>query len=229
MESLPPIGHIGALLDLYGVDSMTRAALMQLAREARRRGWWTAYGDVLSTAYVSLEDEASRIRTYESQVVHGLFQIDEYARTILSLDGDLPDDVERRLQARMARKTLLTRSGAPQVDLILDETVLRRVVGNAEVMREQMHALRATARRPDVSVRVLPFAAGGAHVDGPLTILTFAEDDPEVIYVESMGGSLYLESATQVATVKARFERIAAAALGEEESAALIAAVAKEG
>lgn len=228
-QSLPPIGHLTTLLELYGVPDTTRAMLLQLARDARRRGWWAAFGDVLPTAYVSLEDDASRIRAYESQVVHGLLQTDEYARAILSLDHAPETEVERRLQARMARKALLTRPDAPRVEVILDDAVLRRVVGDPEVMRGQLYALRSAARRPNVSVRVLPFDRAGVHVDGPMTILAFAEDDPEVIYVESMGGSLYLESEHQVATVKARFECVDKAALDEEESAALIAAVAKEG
>lgn len=228
-QTLPPIGHVTELLELYGTSDTERVMLLQLARDARRRGWWAAFSDVLPTAYVSLEDEASRIRAYEAQVVHGLLQTDEYARAILSLDGAPETEVERRLQARMARKALLSRPDAPRIEVILDEAVLRRVVGDVEVMREQLHSIRAAARRPNVSVRVLPFTAAGVHVDGPMTILSFAEDDPEVIYVESMGGSLYLESAGHVVTVKARFERIEDAALDEDESAALIGAVAKEG
>ncbi|MEV5711446.1 helix-turn-helix transcriptional regulator [Actinoallomurus sp. NPDC052274] len=228
-ETLPPLSHVINLIELYGVDDTTRAALIDLAREARRRGWWTAFTDVLPTAYVSLEDEASRIQAYEAQVMHGLLQSEDYARAVLGLSGALQEDVERRLQARMARKTLLTRPNAPQVEIILDEAVLRRVIGDPEIMRDQMHALRATARRPNVSIRVLPFSAAGAHVDGPMTILTFAPEDPEVIFIEGMGGNLYLEAAHQVDTVKRAYQRIADRALDESESAALIAALAKEG
>ena len=93
-------GDVADLLGIYGVsDETTREALIQLAREARRRGWWTRYTDVLgSGTYIGLEAEASAIQTYESQFVPGLLQTEDYARAVIS-GGQVrpdPETVERR-------------------------------------------------------------------------------------------------------------------------------------
>src|SRR3954452_17210747 len=120
-------GDVGELLNLYGVDSAVRASMIQLAREAGQRGWWTSYSDVFTGSYVGLEDEASSIWTYHVQLLPGLLQSEDYAR--VSISAGLPDDpeaVERRLRARMARKTLLSRPGAAELITVLAESTLRQ-------------------------------------------------------------------------------------------------------
>jgi transcriptional regulator with XRE-family HTH domain len=221
--------EVGLILDVYGVDSGTRARLLQLTREAQQRGWWVAYGDVFIGSYIGFEDVARRVRTYETMLIPGLLQTGRYARAVIEAGRwHDPADVDKRVQARRARQALLDRPDAPSLDVVIDEAALRRPVGGVEVMREQLRALLDAGDRPDVSVRVLPFAAG-AHggMDGPFTILSF-EGDPDMAYVESRAGNTYLESTDQMRSVTLTFERIWDAALPAEESAALIAALIKE-
>ena len=89
------------MLDLYGVRSPQREALIQLARDARRRGWWTAYSDVFTGSYIGLESEAATIKV-NAHLVPGFLQTPDYARATITRTGPWLDasDVERRVAAR---------------------------------------------------------------------------------------------------------------------------------
>ncbi|MEV6981185.1 helix-turn-helix transcriptional regulator [Sphaerisporangium sp. NPDC051017] len=219
---------VAQICDLYGTDSSTRAALIQLAKEVRRRGWWTAYADVFTGSYVGLEDEAALIRQWEVQLVPGLLQTEDYARTVIStVRPELhdPADIDRRVMARMARRTLLSRAKAPHLHAVVDEGVLRRQIGSREVMYGQLEALITAARRPNVTIRLLPYSVGvHAGLEGAFTILSFPDElDPDVAYVESTAGDVYVESSEQVERYTVAFERICDVALSPEHSIGLIA------
>ncbi|HZE32469.1 MAG TPA: helix-turn-helix transcriptional regulator [Actinoallomurus sp.] len=232
-KTKPPITAITAMLDLYGVDSGTRAALIELAKNAWRRGWWTDYSDVFRGSYVEFEDEAARIDEWSPQVLPGLLQTDEYAREVIRAGwrGD-EAGVQRRVMARMTRKALLGRTdpAAPELNAILDEGALRRPIGGRDVMRAQLHALLDAMRRPNVTVRVLPFAVGThAGLDGPFIILGFPEAiAPDVGYVGTRIGDGYAESTEVVRSLRVDFDHLQAAALSPEGSAEFIVAMTKE-
>ena len=123
------------MLSLYGVDPQRLDSLVQLARESRQKGWWHAYSDTIQprfATYVGLEDAASEIRTYEVNLVPGLLQTEDYARSVISagnLTGSL-EAAERRVALRMARQPmLLSGHNPPQLWAVLDEAVLHRTVG----------------------------------------------------------------------------------------------------
>ncbi|WP_182873851.1 helix-turn-helix domain-containing protein [Microbispora sp. H10670] len=213
--------------DLYGVSSEARAGLIQLAKDARQRGWWTAYADVFTGSYVGLEDEAALIRQWEVQLVPGLLQIEDYARSVITAGRPGkpdPDNVHRRVMARMARRTLLSRSDAPELYAVMDEGVIRRPIGGNRVMCDQLEALLNAARRPNVTIRILPYSAGEhAGLEGAFTVLSFAEEeDPDVAYVEGTAGDVYVESTDHVDRYRSAFEQICDAALPTEESLKLI-------
>lgn len=223
---------VAAICDLYGVDSAKRAALIQLAREAHQRGWWAAYGDVFSGSYIGLEDEAVEIREWGPQVIPGLLQTEDYARQVIRAGRfDLTEeDVDRRIQARMARKTLLSRPTPPKLHVVLDEAVLRRQVGGPDVMRDQLIHLRSAARREHVRIQILPFEVG-THValEGPFIVLSFAEPgDPDTAYIETKGGDIHVEAAAQVSFIRVSFDKVAKQALSEEDSAMMLAASIEE-
>lgn len=228
----PQHGDVADLLDLYGVPSPDRDALITLAREGRQRGWWTAYADVFTGSYVALEDEAAEIRTWDAQLIHGLLQTEDYARAVIKAGRMLDDEslIERRIAARKARQALLDRPGAPSLHAVFDEAVIRRPIGGPEVMADQLGALARATERPNVTIQVLPYE-GGAHagLDGRFTILSYPDTiDPDIAYVEGTMGDVYLESAQETEQHRVRFDRIIAAALSPEESARLLAAAAKE-
>ncbi|GLZ07745.1 transcriptional regulator [Actinomadura sp. NBRC 104412] len=230
-QTRPKPNDIADLLDLYGVPSPQRDALITLAREAGQRGWWTAYADVFTGSYVALEDEASLIRTWDTQLIHGLLQTEDYARAVITAGRMLPttEDIERRIDARKARQALLNRERAPQIHLIFDECVLKRPIGGPGVMRAQLEWLLELAERPQITIQVLPFEAREhAGLDGRFTILSFPDPaDPDIAYVEGTMGDVYLESAEAIASHGERFERIMKQAMSPEDSAPLIAEAAR--
>jgi transcriptional regulator with XRE-family HTH domain len=204
------------LLTFYGVeDEQQRAALRELARDASAQGWWHDYSDVLETwfeAYVGLEEAATGIRAYEIQFVPGLLQTEDYARavTLLGHANAPADEIERRVKLRMARQGLLTGTQPPHLWVVLDEAVLRRSVGRPGVMRGQLRHLLEATERPNVTIQIVPFMAGGhAAAGGPFSILRFAEFDlPDVVYLEQLTSALYLDKRDTVEHYLAVMERL---------------------
>lgn len=234
-KTKPTTKDVVAMIDLYGVDTATRTALLDLHRNAWLRGWWEDYRDLFPKgSYVALENDAERIDGWNPQVVPGLLQTDEYAHELIRVwkrdDGE--DAAQRRLRARLQRRALLNRTDppAPHLTAILDESVLRRPVGGADVMRDQLYALLAASRRPNVTIRVLPFSAGShAGLDGPFIILGFPDEvAPDVAYVETKAGGNHVESREGVQRFKLDFDDLKTAALDEKGSTEFIAALTKE-
>lgn len=227
----PSEHDLGLMLDLYGVTTPDREALLALARDAERRGWWTDFIDVLNGPYVALEDEAAMICDWSPQLVPGLLQTPEYAKEVIRAGRpDDTEDLERRIRARVQRQMLLAREKEPpHLHVILDEAVLHRPLGGPEVMRDQLYKLAGDTTRHNVSIQILPWSAGThAGLEGQLIMLRFTEpNDPDVAYVEGFHGAVYLESPQKVAQCNVAFRRLREAALDTDESAALIRDAAK--
>lgn len=223
------------LLDIYEVHGERREALLTLSRQSKERGWWQSYGPAIPEwfqVYVGLEAEASSVHVYESELVHGLLQTADYYRAFLrtapaAVDGD---EAERKIEVRLARQERLTGDDPPEYWAVLNEAVIRRVVGGAEAMRKQLDHIAEMAKLPHVNVQVLPFSAG-VHpaMDGSFEILGFPEPtDPAVVYLENQAGSLYLEEEAEINRYARMFSHLIAKALDPEESRRLIARVARD-
>ena len=138
------VRDVRRLLDLYQVsDETQREALFELARQARQRGWWQAYADVMPSEYanlIGLEAEAAEIRTYQPELIHGLLQTEDYARAVIrsGRPGDTAGEVDRRVEIRMTRQQILDRDGPPRLRVVLNEAAVRRMVGGPDVMRAQL-------------------------------------------------------------------------------------------
>ncbi|GAA1786546.1 helix-turn-helix transcriptional regulator [Actinomadura chokoriensis] len=224
-------GHdLNAVMDLYGITSPRRDALLQLAKDAWKRGWWTAYRDIFAGTYLSLEDEASQIRDWQPQVVPGPLQTPDYAREVVMAFTDDASDIERRVAARMTRRSILSRPNTPEIQVVLDESILYRRVGGAETMRAQFNSLLADADRPRLTLQVLPFDRGRhPGLNGAFVILTFeAGLDPDIAYLETPGGDIYLESADDVARRRVTFDKLSQLAMSPDESRARIQRAARE-
>ncbi|GAA3800415.1 helix-turn-helix transcriptional regulator [Sphaerisporangium flaviroseum] len=207
---------VADLLTLYGVtEESERDALLSLVAQANRPGWWHNYDDVLPNwfeAYVGLEEAATRIRSYEVQFVPGLLQTEEYAREVVLLghpDGT-EEELQRRVDLRMARQKLLGRANAPHLWAVVDEAALRRPLGGAEVMRGQIRHLIEVIASPNITVQVMPFSAGGhAAAGGPFSILRFSERDlPDVVYLEQLTSAIYLDKRDDLDRYQAVMERL---------------------
>jgi hypothetical protein len=224
------------LLDLYGVtDTDRRNELVQLARTSRQRGWWNAYRDVVPErrwVYVRLEDEATLIRSYEAEFVPGLLQTEDYARACLKAvrPTDTLEAIDRRVSLRMARQPILTRDGAPRLWVILNEAVLHRVAAlPAKAAGEQFDRLVSAAELPNVTLQVLPFRVGPhAGMDGAFTILRFPDPAGEVVFIEGLVSSPYLDEPDEIQRYDLAFDHLCADALGAKESAGRIKELARE-
>lgn len=224
------------LLDIYGVGGEEREALLTLGREARQRGWWHAYkGDAIPAwfqSYIGLEAEATLIRGYESELVHGLLQTPDYYQAFMTAVPPVGDDetIARMIAVRTARQELLKGDDAPELWVILNEAAIRRPVGGPAVMRAQLEHIAGMAEQAAITVQVLPFR-GGAHpaMDGSFSILGYPDPaDPDVAYVEAQVGSLFLERPSEVERYDAMWRHLVAKAAGPDESAAMIAQAAAD-
>jgi len=224
------------LLSLYGVhDEEHREALLALARESRRHGWWHGYHDVVPAwfeIYIGLEEDAASISVYESQLVHGLLQTADYARHVIRAEApESPDDdVERKVALRRDRQSRLTGENPPRLWVILDEAVLRRPVGGPAIMRGQLEWLQKQAELPNVTIQALPFAVGAhAGLGSTFSILGFPDSsDHDVVYIEEAAGSLYLERASEIRRYRVKLDYLMASALSPEESIQMISTIAEE-
>jgi len=230
-------GHVGVtprdardMLELYGIAGDEQEALVQLAREARKRGWWHAYNEVFTGTFVGLEADASSLRAFQALLVPGLLQTERYARAVIrAMRPDAEEaEIRRRVAARMARQELLTDPSPPEYWAVIDEAVLHRTVGSAEVMAEQLYRMVTMAARANVTVQVVPFGAG-AHpgMEGPFLVMGFPElADTDVVYVDSTSSGLYLEEPPDVRRYALMFDHLRAAALKPDDSVEVIAEAA---
>jgi transcriptional regulator with XRE-family HTH domain len=220
------------MLDLYAVRSPQREALVQLSRDARKRGWWTAYSDVFTGSYVGLESEAARIQV-NAHIVPGFLQTGDYARAVIAATRPTLEtgEVDRRVTARTARQNaLFGRAESPEIHVVLDEVALRRQVGGRDTMSAQLAALANAATRPRLTLQVLAFAVGAnAGMEGEFVILTFPDpEDPPVAYAEGLMGDVYLESEEELDVYGLAWSNLVQSALTPDESTSLIHTIAKE-
>ncbi|MEV4831055.1 helix-turn-helix transcriptional regulator [Micromonospora sp. NPDC049257] len=232
---------VRAMCELYGARRALTAALVALAGETRGRGWWHAYGDPVPEwfdLYGGLESAACRLREHAGALVPALLQTRAYAAaTCPHRPGATDDERERPVEARLRRQDLLRRRlpRPPRYEVLLCEAALLREVGGAAAMAGQLRHLAKVSRLPQVSIRVLPLAAG-AH-DGALTgsfvLLEFplglrADPDPPVVYQESLTGALYLDRPAEWAAYEQVWAGLDGVALDEEESRRLIVKIGEE-
>ena len=153
--------YLTAMLEMYEVDDPgARKVLIDMAREGHRKGWWSIYDDVLPSGfdiYVGLEAEASGLRSYESDVIHGLLQTTDYALTVLRelRPKDSDEQIRRVVDLRMERQRLLDQDPPLEAWIILDEGAIRRSIGGAAIMRRQLEHLVQASRWSNVTLQIL--------------------------------------------------------------------------
>jgi hypothetical protein len=225
---------LGRLVGLYRLSPVKFDEIMDLARDAQKKGWWQAYGDLPTeyATYIGLEAEAAAIRCFAADIVPGLLQVEEYARSVIqnTLIISPAGEIERRVEIRMTRRNLLARDVPLRLGAVLDEAVLRRVVGGPTAMRRQLRHLLTMADTPNVTLQVLPFAAGAhAATSGAFSILEFPDHaDADVVFLDNLTGSLYVEKEVEVYRYTLAFDHLRTKALDPEESRGLIAEVARD-
>ncbi|HEX4099178.1 MAG: helix-turn-helix transcriptional regulator [Pseudonocardiaceae bacterium] len=243
-QGIPKTRDVRDLLNRYRVTDQTlRERLMRWVWDGQRQGWWDAYSDVLESEnpllwpadnlrYVALEQDAKVLRCFESTLVNGLLQTEDYARNVLSaLSTRDREATDRLVELRMRRQERLYAVEDPlTVCVLLDEAVLHRPVGGTQVMRTQLKRLLADARRPNITVQVLPFRVGvHPSVAGPFAVLAFPDsDDNDLVYIEGHVGELYLEKEHDVQVYDQMFDVLVEMCMSAEQSATLIADILRD-
>lgn len=237
---------VKAMLELFDATPEEGEVLLALTaetRNGRRKSWWHDYTETALPEwfglYVALEDGAETIREYQSELVPGLLQTRAYAAQVASVPtGYLDEDeIERRVNVRLARQSVLTRPRAPHLNVILNEVVLDRPVGGHKVMAEQLAHLLEASKQANVSVRVLPTSAGvhgGMAASAAFILLDFPKDshtgeplEPPLTYVETLTGAMYLNKPDEVAAYRLAWDDLDRRALDERASQKAITAAMK--
>ncbi|MGH4019889.1 MAG: helix-turn-helix domain-containing protein [Pseudonocardiaceae bacterium] len=228
----PQPAEVEHLAAVYDVPADEAAALVRMAREARQKGWWqTSPIPKPHQTLVGLEQAATTVRQFELALVPGLLQTSDYARALMAAiePATPPEVLENLVAARMIRQQVLTRPDPLEFQVILSEALLRWPVGGRRVWRGQMERLVETTGEPNLTVQVLPFAAGPhPGMEGAFTILTLPELASDVGYVEGQTGSIYLESQDDVRRCTMRFAVLSSLALSPTDSVELISTILAE-
>lgn len=225
---------VDALCREYGATDAERRAVVNLAKYAKEQGWWSSFADSIPESMnllLTLEDEAVRENHFCCVYVPGLLQTRDYS-TALQKANEVPlesAEVERLVDIRMKRQEILTRPKPLHLWAILDESVIRRVVGSPAVMREQLGRLLEANESPHITLQVLPFSKGAhAAALGSFVIIGGPEPALDVVYVDFHTGSLFLEKKEELERYRLAFEYLRAQALDMEASSALIHRARKE-
>ena len=214
--------QLDALAWLYDFDDDTWSNVQQLSKDAAERGWWAKYKDLYGRGDLpSFEVESSFIRVYESQVIPGLLQTSEYTRAVFTGTSAFPEDkIARHMDGRRERQAILEREFPPEYAAVLDESALRRTAGTPEIMREQLLHLVDLAKRPRMSIHVLPFDAGmhGATL-GSFQIMEFPEPaDPSIGFSETPTSLVFVEERDDMRRMDSMWREAHSASLTANQS-----------
>ncbi|MBV9092338.1 MAG: helix-turn-helix domain-containing protein [Streptosporangiaceae bacterium] len=224
--------EVERLLDYYQVTGPRRAFLLALAEDAAQKGWWEEFAESISEDYqqfIGLEHEATSIAVWHVYVVPGLLQTEVYARQIISsysrVEPVTPGMIGRLVRVRMRRQRVLDREGL-QVSVVLDESVLKRRIGDDSVMYDQLQRLAREADRPNLTLQVLPLDAQHTASGESVVIFGFGDDSDamlqDVVSTEHMRSGFTVEGERETYLHRIAFQMLADASLDPEASRALI-------
>jgi len=224
--------EVERLLDYYEITGPRRALLLGLAEDAAQKGWWEEHADSLSEDYkqfIGLEHEATSMAIWHVDVVTGLLQTEEYARHIISsysrVEPVAPGMVGRLVRVRMRRQQVLNRDGL-ELLVVLDESVLKRRIGDDAVMYDQLQRLVKEADRPNLTLQVLPLDAQHSVFGESFVIFSFGQDADamlqDVVSTEHLRSGFTLEGERDTYLHRIAFQMLSEASLDPAASRALI-------
>jgi Domain of unknown function (DUF5753)/Helix-turn-helix domain len=226
--------ELRGLLKTYGVSDQKLAdALVEMAKEGSKRGWWNRYAGVLSGIgdLAQLEAAAVSLRTWQTTLIPGLLQTPDYMRALFK-HGRFSDQgagIGKSVEARTARQAVLTKEGAPEFWAVLYEPVFRALVGGARVMRGQLGHLIDFIEEDRITVQVMPYTAmAHSGLDGPFYAVGMPVPGMDVVLIDNVASPVYLEEDDDVQRFRTLFDALRAAALGPVPSLDLIKQAAAE-
>jgi len=229
--------EVERLLDYYKITGSHRELLLTLAEDAAQKGWWEDFADSLSDDYqqfIGLEHEATSIAIWHVDVVAGLLQTQAYARHIISsyskVEPVAPGMIGRLVRVRMQRQQVLNRE-AVQLSVVLDESVLKRRIGDDSVMCEQLEHLAQEADRPNLTLQILPLDTQHSVFGESFVIFGFGADSDamlqDVVSTEHLKGGFTLEGERETYLHRIAFQMLAGASLDPVASKELILETAR--
>jgi transcriptional regulator with XRE-family HTH domain len=224
--------EVERLLDYYQITGPRRAVLLGLALDAAQKGWWEEFADSLSEDYqhfIGFEHEAASMAIWHVDVVTGLLQTEAYARHIIGsysrVEPMPPGMIGRMVKVRMRRQEVLSREGL-QLSVVLDESVLRRRIGDESLMYEQLQRLAHEADRPNLTLQILPLDAQHLVFGESFVVFGFRDDSDadlhDVVITEQLRNSVMLEGERETYLHRIAFQALSDAALDPDQSRALI-------
>jgi transcriptional regulator with XRE-family HTH domain len=225
------------LLPLYGITDKKRTdELLDLAREARQPGWWRQYSDVAPGTLLELidyESASSAVHQFETTLVPGILQTEDYASAILQefYGRNMPEENIRKLvKLRTRRRDLLTGADAPKFSFLLDESALHRQVGGPAVTSKQLRQLASTADPPSLTIQIVPFTVGlHPGVGGAFEVVEFDDtDDENIVFIEGPRGDFISDDPGEASRYLKDFQLISDKSLTPADSVALLRKAAAE-
>jgi len=216
--------EVSTLADLFELNTTERTLVSQLAAEARKRDPGPAFAADWAQTYLALESAASHLKLFTEELVPGVLQTEDYARTVLTEGLTLtPDEIELAVERRSERQTRLTAPGAPRVTAVLSESCLRRLVGGPSIMLHQLEHIAKIASSSNVALHVLPFAAG-AHLALGTSFTLIHLGDPVVtfVYLEALTDSEFYDRPPHTEVYTLAFDRAQRAALSQTNTTELL-------
>ena len=232
-ERVPREKELRQLTRHYELPEQEAESLLQLRRQAGKRGWWQSYDlEQRYGTFIGLEASASEIEAYTSTVVTGLFQTENYARAIISgVDSSVTaDELERQIEVRHERVSQNLDEGGPNMWVILGESAVRQQVGGMAVMREQITHLLELSEHPKITLQVIPHEAG-AHVGmvvPTFMILRLPQNGLSTVYVEGYRSNLFLENSEDLRSHEMIFNQLRLAGVGGNMLRTLLSSIRKE-
>jgi transcriptional regulator with XRE-family HTH domain len=175
--------------------------------------------------FVDLEEQATAIQSFETRLIPGLLQTEEYARAVLA--GARPDRLEELVAARLNRQRVLTREDPPHLWVVIDENALRRKLGGPAVMRAQLARLLEAAEVPRIVVQVVPADVHSHPAHYPFWTFSF-DEGPDVLYVDGFYQGQLRGEPEAVASAHQTYDLLRAAALPTDASVDLIATIMRD-
>lgn len=224
------VDDVAAIMGFLRAPATLRHELLDLVRSGEQRNWHEIHGK-LPTSWkdlIKFESEARSILHYEPLVVPGLAQTPEYARILIQGLNEMlsESEVDSLVAARMSRQVVLSRLNAPAAHLMLEEMVLRRVMGDSIMMYGQLQHLLTVSARRNVTLQVVPFdSEPSVATQGSLVLLEFS-DQPDLVFEETRSTSTFIEDDDHIATAKLAWQKLRAVALSPEDSTRMIAEIA---
>ena len=224
--------EVARLLDYYQITGPRRALLLGLAEDAAQKGWWEEFAESLSDDYkqfIGFEHEAASMAIWHVDVVTGLLQTEAYARHIISSYSRIeplpPGMIGRMVGVRLRRQQVLDREDL-RLSVVLDESVLKRRIGDESVMYEQLQRLVRDGDRPNLTLQILPLSAQHMVFGESFVIFGFRDDSDavqqDVVITEQLRSSVTLEGERETYLHRIAFQALSDASLSPAESRALI-------